>query len=345
VRPALAALVAIAVLVGCGRPRSVDRDRIRFSHAPHAAAGVTCTACHADAARPGAVVLPPEARCRACHTRAPERRCAYCHSAPLAPQRYARADRELRFSHERHAPRVDGNCMACHGVGADTRTVRRFEPTIPTMDGCASRCHGEDLRALACARCHASLRRYAIDEVSVVRHGPGFARHHGAEARAAGPTCAQCHDPTFCARCHAAMPGLPVADLDPLSVTRDFVHRGDFMARHPEESRFGTVTCARCHGVDFCDGCHRASGVGGGVGPASAHPPGWLNPASPNGHAREARRNLLSCASCHESDATQVCVPCHRVGGAAPHPHPPGFQAAIDARQHSVCTVCHGVGP
>ena len=73
----------------------------------------------------------------------------------------------------------------------------------------------------------------------------------------------------------------------------------------------------------------------------------WL-PTSPGEgviEAIEARRNLLSCASCHESDATQVCTPCHRVGGVAPNPHPPGFRAGIEPRQHSVCTVCHGVSP
>ena len=339
------ALLGCVLLVACNRPVSVARDHIRFAHSPHLAAGLSCTSCHANPAAPGDVALPTEQRCRACHTRPEQQQCSYCHTAPMAPMRYARVNRELHFSHERHISRAEGNCMTCHGVGADTSTVRRFEPSIPNMEGCASRCHGGDMRALNCSRCHENLRRYAIDEIALVRHGPGFARHHGAQARTMGSTCSQCHEPTFCSRCHSAMPGLPVADLDPMSVTRDFVHRGDFFSRHPEEARFATVTCTRCHGVDFCDGCHRASGVGGGVGPASTHPPGWLNPASPNNHAREGRRNLLTCVSCHENDATQVCTPCHRVGGVAPNPHPPGFRAGIDVHQHSVCTVCHGVSP
>lgn len=344
-RPLVLAALSFVLLLSCSRPASVSRDHIRFSHSPHLAAGMSCTACHANPTASGEVTLPTERQCRSCHTRPEQQRCGYCHTAPAAPQRYARADRELHFSHALHGPRFEGNCMTCHGVGADTDTVHAFEPRIPNMDGCASRCHGADMRALNCSRCHASLRRYAIEEVGMVRHGPGFARHHGAEARAMGATCSQCHEPTFCARCHVAQPGLPLADLEPMAVTRDFVHRGDFFARHPQEARFSTNTCTRCHGVNFCDGCHRASGIGGGVGPGSTHPPGWLSPSSPNNHAREARRNLLSCASCHESDATQVCTPCHRVGGAAPNPHPPGFRAGIDAHQHSVCTVCHGVSP
>ena len=342
---ALAALLLVALLSACRRPESVARDHIRFAHSPHLFAGLSCTRCHANRATPGEVVLPSEQTCRGCHTQPAQQRCDYCHTVPTAPGRYARVDRELHFSHARHSSRVEGNCMTCHGVGAETRTVTSFEPRVPTMDGCASQCHASDMRALNCTRCHTSLRRFSIDEVSLVRHGPGYARHHGAEARSMSSTCAQCHEPTFCSRCHSAQPGLPVADLDTMSVTNNFVHRGDFFARHPEEARFATNTCTRCHGVEFCDGCHHASGVGGGVGAGSPHPPGWLNPASPNSHVREARRNILTCASCHESDAVQVCTPCHRVGGVAPSPHPPGFRAGIDPHQHSVCTVCHGVSP
>lgn len=338
-------LLFVLFSMACRRPASVARDHIRFAHAPHLARGISCTACHANRAAPGEIAMPPEQQCRNCHTRPAEQACSYCHTVPSAPGRYVRGDRELHFSHARHAPRAEGNCMTCHGVGADTHTVATFEPRVPNMAGCTQGCHADDLRALRCSRCHTSLRRYSMEEVSVVHHGPGFARHHGAEARSMGGTCAQCHEPTFCNRCHSALPGLPVADLDGMEVTRDFVHRGDFFARHPEEARFQTNTCTRCHGVDFCDGCHRASGIGGGVGPASTHPPGWLNPTSPNSHAREARRNLLTCASCHESDAVAVCTPCHRSGGVAPNPHPPGFRAGIGMHQHAVCTVCHGVSP
>lgn len=344
----LALCVALAA-VACSRPAAVTRDRIKFSHGPHLRAGQSCTSCHGALADPNAqgrpTGMPTEASCRACHTAPAQQQCSYCHTVPAAPQRFARSDRELTFSHARHSTRVLGNCVQCHGVGANTETVNRFEPRVPDMNGCLGSCHSDDMRALACNRCHQNLRRYPIESVSVVHHGPGFGRHHSVEARASGGMCAQCHEPTFCGQCHVAAPGVPLADLEATSVTRDFVHRGDFMARHPDEARFNNATCMRCHGADFCDGCHRASGVGGGVGPASTHPPGWLDPASPNGHARAARRNLLSCVSCHESDAVSVCAPCHRVGGVARSPHPPGFRAGIDAQQHAVCLACHEGSP
>ena len=58
-----------------------------------------------------------------------------------------------------------------------------------------------------------------------------------------------------------------------------------------------------------------------------------------------ARRDLLTCVGCHESDATRTCVPCHRVGAGAGNPHPPGFSAGLDPQRHGVCLACHGAGP
>ncbi len=348
------ALLALFVAVGCRRVEApaVRADAIRFTHGPHLRAGATCPQCHervvdpaADASRARNLALPSQAVCEGCHTRPAERACAYCHTDPRNPATYPRRDRELNFSHSSHVARERGGCVSCHAVDADTSTVQRFEPAIPSMDTCASRCHGADMRAMNCARCHRSLERYGVEDLALVRHAPGFARRHGPEARASGGLCAQCHDADFCSRCHAPSAGAPLADLEPMSVARDFVHRGDFQARHADEARLSQNTCTRCHGVEMCDGCHRTSGVGGGVGPRAAHPVGWLDPHSPRSHAREARRNILACASCHESDAVQTCTPCHRAGGGAGNPHPPGFAAGIDRTQHAVCLACHDGAP
>ncbi|MBI5513345.1 MAG: hypothetical protein HY909_06220 [Deltaproteobacteria bacterium] len=345
------ASLALALLA-CRQAPAVREDRVRFSHGPHLRAGQTCLQCHEGlTSQPGAGAtarsgaLPSEASCQRCHTRPEERACGFCHTEPRNPGGYPRRDRALVFSHPSHVTRERGGCVTCHGMQADPRTVQRFEPSIPTMDGCASRCHAEDLRSLRCARCHQDLGRYALEELAVVRHGPGFARSHGPQARAEGGLCAQCHAPTFCARCHNPSAGAPLADFELLGVARDFVHRGDFQARHAEEARLTQNTCTRCHGAEACNDCHRARGIGGGVGPGATHPPGWLDPLSPRNHGREARRNILGCASCHETDAAQVCTPCHREGGAAGNPHPPGFAAGFDRRTHSVCLVCHSQGP
>lgn len=342
-----ASLVAALVLAGCNT--APPRDHIVFAHGPHLARGATCTDCHARATgtEPPAgaeqsharLLLPSEEECRTCHTDRERDRCAYCHTAPGAPQGYPEADDEIRFDHAQHAEAGQGACVRCHG--GTSRSLAAFEATRPPMETCTSSCHQDDMRALACSRCHSDLGRYRLGEIALVEHGPGFLRDHGTRARADDRLCAQCHEPTFCGDCHLASPGLPLEVLDPALVHREFVHRGDFLSRHSLEADLERGTCARCHGNSFCDDCHRLSGVGGGVAIGSPHPPGWLDPLSSFGHARAARRDLLSCVSCHESDAETTCVPCHRVGGVAGDPHPPGFGGGRDPLAYGVCRACH----
>lgn len=350
------ALLSLLLVAACAPRSAPTGDEIRFAHGPHLRAGVTCLTCHAgpsmDAGVDAAVTaprrvdaLPREAQCRGCHTRPEQQRCGYCHTQPQAPRTWRRPHRELIFDHGTHATRMQGGCVRCHGEGADDTQAARFEPRVPSMAACADSCHSRDMRALACARCHQSLARYSPDELALVRHPPGFARTHGVQARADERLCGQCHEPSYCARCHAASQGLPLATVEPMRAWREFIHRGDFLARHGGEARLDPSACVRCHAVESCDGCHRARGIGGSVAAGSVHPPGWLDPFSPRGHARAARRDLLTCVGCHESDATRTCAPCHRVGGAAGNPHPPGFGAGMDAQRHGVCLACHRSGP
>lgn len=341
------------VLCAC-TPSVPARDHVRFTHGPHLAAEMTCTRCHARAASgdageissaPSARVssarplLPSEADCRSCHTDPERDRCERCHTAPERAARYDEREDDIRFDHSRHDDAEQGRCVSCHG--REGTSAAAFEPIRPSMDTCTDSCHRDDMRALRCVRCHSDLHRYRIDDVAMIGHPPGFLRRHGTTARVDSALCTQCHEPSFCEECHLSSPGAPLEAWSPRSAHRDFVHRGDFVARHGAEADLERGTCARCHGVDFCDGCHRQSGVGGGVAPGSPHPPGWLDPVSSFGHAQAARRDLLSCVSCHEADAEQTCVPCHRVGGVAGNPHPPGFGAGNDPMRLGVCRVCH----
>lgn len=354
---AIACLACALGLMACRTPPE-PRDSIRFRHGPHLAEGITCARCHgaafgaaedddddvvpstsypAAASRP---LLPAEADCRSCHTDPTRDRCERCHTEPRRAATYAPSDRGLVFDHARHTREQPGMCVRCHGAAAD-RTLAAYEPRQPPMATCTSSCHRDDMRALTCARCHTDLHRYRIDDVAMLSHGPGFVRRHGVQATADGALCTQCHEPTFCEDCHMSAQGPPLEMFEPTAVYRDFVHRGDFLARHGIEVGLERGTCVRCHGVSYCDGCHQASGVGGSVAAGSPHPPGWLDPLSAFGHARAARRDMLSCVSCHEQDAERTCVPCHRVGGAAGNPHPPGFGAGMDPLRHAVCRACH----
>ncbi|MCB9597290.1 MAG: hypothetical protein H6719_31485 [Sandaracinaceae bacterium] len=346
---------AIAILAllagGCHEPPA-PHDHILFAHGPHLREGMSCARCHTVPASDGAVadedsatpsatrpMLPSEESCRGCHDDPARDRCSRCHTVPASPGRYAARTDDIRFDHEDHDDPESGRCVSCHGE--DMTSLATFEPGRPPMDTCTSSCHADDMRSLACARCHQDLHQYSLNDVALVDHGIGFLRRHGARARADAALCSQCHEPTFCEDCHLTAQGPPLEVYDPALVYRDFVHRGDFTARHGVEAGLERGTCARCHGVSFCDGCHTASGIGGSVAPGSPHPPGWLDPLSSVGHAREARRDLLGCVSCHESDAERTCVPCHRVGGVAGNPHPPGFGASMDPLLHGVCRACH----
>ncbi|MCC7540279.1 MAG: hypothetical protein IT379_28935, partial [Deltaproteobacteria bacterium] len=338
---ALPASLTLA-LVACSANPPPPRDSIRFSHGPHLAKSIPCTRCHArasmteeeasaaaraaaadaGAARPdggapaaarvtgpslgasNAPLLPSEAECRSCHTEGRQQECRFCHTRPQAAAGYPRPPTDIWFDHTSHLERTRGNCVRCHGRGVTDAVARGFQPRAPDMAACTSSgCHADDMRALRCSECHRDLHTYELEDLRSFRHPPGWARRHGRSARAETDLCGQCHEPTFCSRCHTSSPGMPLELVEPMGVDRDFVHRGDFVARHSTEARLERGTCARCHGVPFCDECHRTSGIGGGVAPSSAHPPGWVDPLSPNNHARAAQRDLMSCAACHESDA------------------------------------------
>jgi hypothetical protein len=356
------AIATVALTLSCRagwRNRTEDRDEILSAHGPHIRAGISCLECHADAvvlktvsgddSRHGArPLLPSEARCKSCHDERPEeQQCSFCHRRPERPASYPAHDAELVFDHSTHIERSQGLCIRCHAGGQ--ATAEAFQPRrSPPMSDCTSACHSHtgDMRGMECSRCHRDLHRYGVAQLAIIRHRPGFAQQHGTAARVDRELCAQCHDATHCADCHQAAPGLAPEVVDPVQVARDFVHRGDFLARHGTEARVAQGTCTRCHGISFCDGCHRESGIGGSVAAGSPHEPGWLDPMSSRSHVRAARRDILSCAACHESNAEAVCVPCHRVGGlAAVNPHPPRFGQGLEPLDHGVCRVCHAGAP
>ncbi len=314
-------------------------DHILFAHGPHLARGSSCTDCHGGGADHEADLMPSEESCRSCHDDPARDRCGYCHSEPSAPRGYERPVASIRFDHAGHEAPRQGECVQCHN--GERRALAVFEPQSPVMSNCTDGCHAEEMRGMECLACHRDLGRYRLGDLVTIGHPPGFGRDHATAARTDNALCAQCHEPNFCGDCHTASPGLPLEVLEATRVYRELVHRGDFQSRHAIEADLERGTCTRCHGTSFCDDCHRLSGVGGGVAAGSPHPPGWLDPASPFGHARSARRDLLSCVACHESDAESRCVPCHRVGGVAASPHPPGFGGGQDPLAHGVCRACH----
>ncbi|NOY93003.1 MAG: cytochrome c3 family protein [Deltaproteobacteria bacterium] len=351
--PWLSSVVLLAGLLfgagACSHQEGPARDHIKFSHGSHMVLGASCLVCHGEAASPdagtGAVgrpLMPAEDTCKGCHMEGEQAACTYCHTDPAHPSTYMPSDRDTRWRHSTHQAPQRGQCQRCHRSVGSEETVAGYRPDVPDMATCLGSCHQQQVRSFDCAYCHRDLSRFRMDQVSSVDHGSGWVRRHGRHARQDANLCTQCHEPTFCSDCHEASVGAPLELREPMRVYRDFVHRDDFLSRHPEEARLERGMCARCHGVSYCDDCHRQRGIGGSVAPGSPHPPGWLDPTSANGHARSARRDITLCAACHESDADTLCAACHRVGGPAGiNPHPPGFAAGRDPLAHAVCRVCH----
>lgn len=379
---ALAALAALAVL-GLAGIVVADRDRgtewspvvypaqrlpLEFSHARHLARGTACAACHPAATSSRSAVdnlLPTEAACRACHPidrarpdlvvpGAPPVACRACHPGftPGAPvERVYLPPPALKFDHRAHRA---SPCESCHG---DLRAVGLATTRqLPTMASCL-RCHTRGGEERGCAECHLTrlggLIETRFEHGTLVprhdglgnAHGPDFQNRHAQQARQTGATCAACHDRSECVDCHQGV-------VKPM----DF-HPGNYVLTHAVEARRGKPDCSACHRRQtFCVGCHEREGIGRRSDTQFRpfepdrlfHPPGWASTdagAGPNLHAREARRSLESCSSCHRDDE---CLRCHSAQPGAPRasPHPPGWRGsarcrALDRGNRRMCLRCH----
>jgi hypothetical protein len=256
----------------------------------------------------------------------------------------------LIFDHAKHAATA---CATCHaGVESADLATRDH---LPRMATCLA-CHDGTRARSACTACHLAepggrVRTGLADGPLVPvsptfgdAHDIGFDRHHAAAARAADATCGSCHEQRECVECHAGV-------AKPIEF-----HAGDYVRSHGVQARRGVPDCTVCHRQQtFCVGCHERSGVGArgasDFTPSDPglrfHPAGWVE-GQRSPHAREARRNLDACASCHRDD---FCIQCHTAEpglgiGTRRSPHPPGWRGsarcrAMDRRNRRMCLRCH----
>jgi len=360
-------VAAAGVATGPGSPSPViypdQRLPLAFSHAAHARAGATCTGCHADAATSRSALdnlMPPEAACTSCHpidrgdpervaAGRPAARCVACHPGWQPGQPVARVyvpPPNLKFDHAAHRS-VD--CRGCHGDLAGVGLATRDH--LPRMADCLG-CHDGRRAPSACTTCHLAevggrvqtdFREGSLRPAGGLRgdtHGPDFRTHHAALARSAEAYCASCHAESFCTDCHVGV-------VKPL----DF-HPANYVELHAVDARRGSPDCSTCHRQQsFCVGCHERAGVGARAGDFDRtdpmrrfHPPGWGEPG-PASHAREARRNITTCVSCHREE---LCLECHTAepGGPRVDPHPAGWAGsarceALARRAGRMCLRCH----
>lgn len=348
------ALVGALALGAC----PVERGK-RFQHVTHAGAGLACKSCHDKVFTPlgeGVIasigtdepkkpnLYPSDDKCISCH-RAPHPgksyvgECARCHGDAARDVKKGDGPSHIIFDHKGHEKTVKGQCFPCH-----TRITTHATPfgrLTPSMATCNT-CHQKDFDAMACGMCHARLDMFPIKPVSDFAHAGDFMKSHGRVAASRPELCAQCHTQPYCATCHDPKNSPQKLDLRwPLDIEKGFIHRGDYVGRHAIEARTSGDTCVRCHAVKECTACHDQRGFGQGRG-RNPHPPNWVSVAGGrNLHGRAARREVVSCAGCHDQGAASNCVRCHRVGGVGGNPHPPGFKSRLSKTRDVVCRICH----
>ncbi|HWR59428.1 MAG TPA: hypothetical protein VN328_11120 [Thermodesulfovibrionales bacterium] len=226
--------------------------------------------------------------------------------------------------------------------------------------------YGTSMEIKSCNECH------LLNDVES-NHGSFWMRDHRKFKEKLPSNCNDCHQHSFCLDCHTG--GGIDRDLHASNSGVDYTpksHRTDFREIHPIKALDDPRSCYRCHDAKkFCEECHqkfnrndlrvlshrkgfsnielRQGGPRHSIFNETQCPTCHPNSLVPThqwsaGHAREARKNLTSCQSCH-SDG-QVCFKCHSAAsGLKVNPHPRNWssvkgrlQSASDSRS---CVKCH----
>lgn len=217
-----------------------------------------------------------------------------------------------------------------------------------------------------CNSCHQS------NEVTP-NHGSWWTKEHRLYAEKQPNNCKDCHEQSFCLDCHTG--GGIDRDLHTSTSGVDFkpkTHRTDFRELHPIKALDDPRSCYRCHDQKrFCNECHSKFNpndlrvlshrrgfsdleVKQGGPQHSIFTPGQCQGCHPDSvlpkhqwsasHAREARKNLMSCQACHPEG--NVCLKCHSArSGLMVNPHPRNWGKISGkmgrASNNRTCVKCH----
>lgn len=333
----------VAALAGSCR---VQAPVARFPHRAHLAgidcgkpgkpACLSCNTCHTPSRRERELKLPPAEMCESCHKQDRAR------VEPVLAFVPERPHGQISMDHERHLamPEIRGQCVPCHGG-----VVEPAKSNLPPMSQCFG-CHEHQTQwqRNECAPCHEPRDLARTLPQTFLRHDAAFAKNHGPMAASQGELCATCHSQSSCQGCHDTSQAMGIEIRRPDRLDSQQVHRGDFMVRHALEAASQPSRCLNCHAPQTCDSCHAQRGVSGNVrGALNPHPLGWVgsNTASSSFHGPAARRDIASCAACHEQGPATNCIRCHKVGAFGGSPHPPGFRST-QSLNSQMCRYCHG---
>lgn len=189
--------------------------------------------------------------------------------------------------------------------------------------------HKENIRkGNLCLDCHESSEIKELQHTSL-----WITEHKNVSVRKEGD-CVKCHSVDFCGECHSYKQRLKPSLKNPEDTKSSYPHRGDWISTHFLESNYDEGNCYRCHTSKFCKDCHDKKIKIPGYNP---HPANWL---SGEVHAREARKNIGECASCHEAGADTRCIICHKTI----NPHPDNWsetRAGLKKNKDRPCIYCH----
>ena len=135
------------------------------------------------------------------------------------------------------------------------------------------------------------------------------------------------------------------------------VHSLDYRYTHSLDANAKTSECASCHELnEFCSTCHNPDieGDSGRLKPVWHGGSDWgavtLVGSGGGRHAEMAKRDMETCAACHDIDVDDpTCMQCHvdrNIGlGNDPKTHEIGFMSDIQGEWHDdptfLCFNCH----
>lgn len=332
----ITALGLVVMVVGGSDKQSSWNDpvkqwaTIKFSHKKHIGeVGAECSSCHAAAQtseNSNDLMFPKHEQCGECHSAEVEGDCQYCHTEADKYEALAAPKREVRFSHKLHVETNKLECATCHaGIETSEKPTVAF---LPVMSSCNT-CHNNVKVTNACESCHTQPENL----LPVSHQQANWAREHKRLVRIEGLSndCAVCHSDNFCSVCHAEATtqltrgarSRSVAENRPapdgrLALVKPRVHELNFVFTHALDLRSKQSDCYSCHNQQtFCTDCHARNQDAGFAGPlpTSHRAADFIRLGIGSGggqHAVLARRDMESCASCHDVEGRDpVCVTCH----------------------------------
>lgn len=344
-------------------------EKIKFSHKFHInEQGITCIDCHIDASGSTSSadkLFGNHNSCTACHQEQIDANCEFCHIEKDNYEAFLNPEREIIFSHKLHLDIENLNCETCHkGL---TEVEYASAKNMPAMKDCNT-CHDNTRATNLCENCHTDFTTLLPED----HRSLDFIKNHKSLTRVGKleTSCSTCHDESFCQQCHDGASLVKfgksgfMSEFSPKPLRRDspkelklqFVHDLNYRFTHSVDAKSKKSDCYSCHNREtFCSECHQA---GGNITQRSFKPV-WHNEAnfttfgvgSGGGtHAQLAKRDIESCASCHDPEgADPTCVICHvdndGIKGTNPKTHKIGYMRNEKGIWHetnsAVCYVCH----